>query len=231
MACNRSTLVSTVPSVRQNIQLFFLMPVSTRSQSPGWWVGGGYSIVNKQTLISLTHSGCRASVSNLLPLQSENFQKQISILTLLLCNSQQDSNLSAGSASFDRVTSDLHYRVRSWLWQTDTRKACITKNQWHQAVSLSKACHNSLCSNLSSGMVGRKSKIRMICIVVWLMSPLLRVLQEFEYLTLHGRHDEQCSLVPTKQCVLDKSKEMKINQGHCRIHSSFLNPKHIFLPG
>lgn len=127
------------------------------------------------------------SVSHVL--QCKHFQKQ-SILTLLLCHSQLDNHLSAGSTCFDRVTSDLHYHVRSWLWQTDTRKACITQNRCRQAVSLSKACHKAFCSSLSSGMVGGKIKIRMICIVVWLMSPSLSVLQEFEYATLYCRHDK-----------------------------------------
>lgn len=148
------------------------MPVSTRSQSPGWWVGGGYSIVNSQTLLCLvssTHSGYRASVSNvhfyLYNLKTFRNKYPFSLYCSVILNkiaiSAPEALVSIGSL--------LHYRVRSWLWQTDTRKACITKNQWCQAVSLSKACHNSFCWNLSSGMVRRKSKIRMICIVVWLM--------------------------------------------------------------
>ncbi len=154
-------------------------------------MSGGYSTVNSQTLLRLifsTHLDCRMSFSHVL--QCKHFLKQISTLTLLLCHSQEDSHLSAGSTCFDQVTSDLHYHVRSWLWQTDTRKACITQNRCRQAVSLSKACHKSFCSSLSSGTVGGKSKIRMICIVVWLMSPSLSVLQEFEYLTLYCRRDK-----------------------------------------
>lgn len=122
----------------------------------------------------------------------KNFQKQISILTQLLCHFQPDSNLSAGNTFFDWVTSDLHYHVRSWLWQKDTRKACITKNRWRQAVSLSKACHTSFCSNVSSGTFRRNSKIRMICIVVWLMSPSLSVQQDFEH----------CMVDVMKRCIV-----------------------------
>lgn len=109
--------MSTVSSVCQKYSAISLTPVSTRSRSPGWWVGGGYSNVKSQTflcLVSSTHSVCFkcSLLSFTIWKTSRNkypFSLNCSVISNKIAISAPETFFSIGSLLICIIVSDLGF--------------------------------------------------------------------------------------------------------------------------